>query len=75
MDWRYAYQEHIRMVTRQLIDARRAGASDLKIATATVRPRAMTDHDIAICAMIDAEKVINMAIIQHNEETERKARQ
>lgn len=74
-DWRHAYQEHARKKAVQLRDARARGVSFFRFgdAGATCDPSRMSDRRIDEAARRDAERVVNMAIAQYNEQIERRS--
>lgn len=69
-DWRHAYHEHQRRKSAQLKAAREAGATFFRFgdAGATCNPSRLSDRQIADLALRDAERVVNMSIIVHNEQ-------
>lgn len=75
LDWSRSYQEHQRKKAAQLRDARSRGVTFFRFgdAGATCNPSRMTDRQIDDAARRDAERVVNMAIITHNEQVERRS--
>lgn len=69
-DWRHAYQAHQRRRREQLTAARARGDRFLRCGDATVPidPSRLTDRQIADIALRDAERIVNAAIIKHNEQ-------
>lgn len=72
MDFRHAYLEHQREVRTQLKAAR--GRGYVRLASGEVDATRLTDRQIEDLALRDAERVVNIAIHQWNEECERNAR-
>lgn len=69
LDWRHAYQQRQRDVGGQLRAARTRGDTFYRPGDrgVPVNPSRMTDRQIDDLARRDAERVVNAAIIQHNE--------
>lgn len=69
-DWRHAYHEHQRRKAAQLKAARGRGETFFRFGDAgtTCNPSRMSDRQIDDAAMRDAERVVNMSIIVHNEQ-------
>jgi len=70
MDFRHAYQEHQHETRLQL----KRASGRVRLAIGEFDARHLTDRQIDDLALRDAEHVINIAIHQHNEEVERRAR-
>lgn len=75
-DWRRSYQEHQRSRVAQLRAFRERGETFYRFGDSgrTCDPSRMSDRQIADAALRDAERVVNMAIAQHNEQVERNRR-
>lgn len=71
LDWRHAYQQRQRHVGEHLRVARRRGDTFYRPGDAgvPVNPSRMTDRQIDDLARRDAERIVNAAIIKHNETT------
>lgn len=67
MSWRDAYQQAIRDKRSTLLDARRAGRTHVILGTNVCDPTRMSDYQIEIAAIRDAERVVNMSINLENE--------
>jgi hypothetical protein len=74
-DWRRSYEGHFAMRRDQLRSARAGGETSVRVGMTghVVRPRDMTDRQIDEVARRDAERVVNRAIIEHNEQAERRS--
>lgn len=74
--WGRSYEEHQRMKVAQLKAARERGETFFRFGDsgATCNPSRMNDRQIEDAAMRDAERVVNRAIISHNEQLERNRR-
>ncbi|WAS97209.1 hypothetical protein [Nannocystis punicea] len=74
LDWGRSYAEHQRMRVGQLRTARERGERFFRLgdAGAVVDPSRLSDRQIEDVAWRDAERVVNRAIISHNEQAERR---
>lgn len=74
-DWRRSYQDLQRSRVAQLRVLRERGATFHRFgdAGAICNPSRMSDRQIADAALRDAERVVNRAIAQHNEQIERRS--
>lgn len=74
LDWRRSYVEHQRMRASQLRAARERGEGFFRFgdAGAVVDPSRLGDRQIEDVARRDAERVVNRAIIFHNEQAARR---
>lgn len=72
MDWRGSYQDHMAHARETLRAARRAGRHAQL--SKEIDAERLSDQQIEDEALRDAERVVNMAIIMHNDEIDRKAR-
>lgn len=71
--WGRSYENHQRMKIEQLRAARARGETFFRFGVSgrVVDPSRMTDSAIERAAMRDAERVVNRAIIEYNEQAER----
>lgn len=69
-NWRHSYQEFQTTRRKQLQDARRRGERFFRMGQTgvVVDPSRMTDRQIEDAARLDAERVVNAAIHQYNEQ-------
>lgn len=72
MDWRASYQEHMAHARETLRAARRAGRHAQL--SKEIDAERLSDQQIEHEALKEAERVVNMAIIMHNDELEALAR-
>lgn len=72
-NWRHSYQEFQTTRRKQLQDARQRGERYFRMGQigVVVNPSSMTDRQIEDAARLDAERVVNAAIHQYNEQTAR----
>lgn len=71
MDFRHAYHEQQQQTREQLLRARVVGGS-VRTFHRLIRAGDLTDRQVDDIALRDAEATVNMAIIQHNAELERR---
>lgn len=74
MDWRAAYQDHMSETRAGLKSARAAAVRFYRLSDRSVDASRLTDRQIEIEALHDAERVVNMAIHLHNDQIDRKSR-
>lgn len=74
MEFRSAYQEHVDAVRRDLVAARAAGRTRMRVTDGEVDPSRLSDWAIESLAIRDGELIINTAINQHNEQVRKKGR-
>lgn len=73
MDWHGAYREHMDHA-RDTLKRARSGGHRTRLASGEVDARRLSDRQLESLALKDAEFTVNMAIILHNAEIDRKAR-
>lgn len=73
--WGRSYENHQRMKAEQLKAARARGETFFRLGMNghPVNPSRMSDRQIEDAARRDAERVVNRAIIEYNEQAERRA--
>lgn len=74
--WGRSYENHQRMKIDQLRAARARGETFFRMGVSgrVYNPSRMTDREIDDAARRDAERVVNRAIIEYNEQAERERR-
>lgn len=75
MDWRHAYNRQRRLFVEQLRKLRAQGVRHAQLGESarSIRPASMSDQQIDDVALREAERYVQHAINQHNEQAERAA--